>query len=206
MPKKSYNQILDEHLHILIAQGNHEAYNKLRKRYHVHAVILVHEYLKQYSYTGVTVKELVAACEEHFIFVIGKYLPGKSSFYTFWKSSTSQYLMDYIIDHSYEGDVSMFCGTISLDQKNEEMHSFSELIAERGDEKAFKRKIFEIRHVIHKYEVFFTVPEKTLLSLILDGYSLADFEKTGILGKSQVNLTYKSAVEKLQKYMGIDHK
>ena len=206
MPKKSYNQILDEHLHILIAQGNHEAYNKLRKRYHVHAVILVNEYLKQYSYTGITAKELVVACEEHFLFVIGRYLPGRSSFYTFWKSSTSQYLMDYLVEHSYEGEASIFRGSISLDQKNDEMHGFSELIAERGDEKAFKRKVFEIKHILHKYDVFFTAPEKTLLSLILDGYSLADFVHTGILEKSQVNLTYKCAVEKLQKYMGINHK
>ena len=205
MPKKSYNQILDEHLHILIAQGNHEAYNTLRKRYHVHASILVSELLKQYAYTGISSNELITVCEEHFVFVISKYVPGRSSFYSFWKSSSSQYLMDYLVDHSYNADAYVFKGSISFDQKNDEMHSFSELLAERGDEKAFKRKIFEIRHTLHKFDAFFTASEKTLLNLILDGYSLADFEHTGVLGRSQINLTYKSAVEKLQKYMKVSH-
>lgn len=203
MPKKSYNQILDEHLHILTAQGNHEAFNKLRKRYHVHAVILVSEYLKQYGYTGVTSKELIAVCEECFLYVINKYIPGRSSFYSFWKNSTSQSLLDYLAEHSYEGEAFVFCGSISFDQKNDEMHSFSELIAERGDEKAMKRMIFEIKHVLHKYHAFFSSTEKTMINLILEGYSLADFANAEILGKSQINLTYKSAVEKLQKFIGI---
>ena len=201
MPKKSYNQILDEHLHILIAQGNHEAFNTLRKRYHIHASVLVSELLKQYAYTGISSKELIQACESHFVFVIIKYSSGRSSFYSFWKSSTYQYLMDYLVEHSYNADAYVFKGSISFDQKNDEMHSFSELIAERGDEKAFKRKIFEIRHVIHKYDAFFTSQEKTILNLILDGYTLGDFEHTGVLARSQIHLTYKSAVEKLQKYM-----
>ena len=34
MPKVSYNRILDEHLHTLIAQGNHEALERLKRRYH----------------------------------------------------------------------------------------------------------------------------------------------------------------------------
>ena len=203
MPNKSYNQILDEHLHILIAQGNHEAFNKLRKRYRVHAVILVSEYLKQYGYTGVTNKELITICEEHFPFVINKYIPGRSSFYTFWKQSTSQFLMDYIIENSYEGEAYVFGGSISFDQKNDEMHSFSELLAERGDERMIKRMVFEIKHTLHKYQAFFSTAERTLINMILEGYSLADFTNSGILGKSQVNLTYKSAIEKLQKYIGL---
>ena len=203
MPKKSYNQILDEHLHILTAQGNHEAYGKLSKRYHVHAAILVNEYLKQYGYTGVTAKELITVCEEHFLFVVNKYLPGRSSFYTFWKSSTSQFLMDYIVENSYEGEAFCFKGSISFDQKNDEMHTFSELIAEKEDEKLIKRKVFEIKHVLHRYGAFFTTPEKTLINTILEGYSLADFANAGILGKSQINLTYKSAIEKIQKYIGL---
>ena len=203
MPNKSYNQILDEHLHILIAQGNHEAFNRLRKRYHVHAVILVNEFLKRYDYTGVTSKELITVCEEHFLFVINKYIPGRSSFYTFWKQSTSQILMDYIIENSYEGEAFVFRGSISFDQKNDEMHSFSELIAERGDERVIKRLVFEIKHVLYKYQAFFSIAERTLINMILDGYSLADFVNSGILGKSQVNLTYKSAIEKLQKYIGL---
>ena len=204
MSNKSYNQILDEHLHILIAQGNHEAFNKLSKRYHKHASILVSELIKQYSYTGITAKELLIACEDHFPFVVLKYVHGKASFYSFWKGSSLQCLMDYIIENSYDGDAYTFKGSISFDQKNDEMHSFSELIGENSDEKIVKKRVFEIKHAIHKYEIFFTHQEKMLLNLILEGYSLAELEHTGLLGKSQLNLTYKSAIERLKKYLGIN--
>ena len=114
MPKKSYNQILDEHLHILIAQGNHEAYNTLRKRYHIHASILVRELLDKYAYTGIPYNELISVCEEHFVFIISKYHPGRSSFYSFWKSSSSQCLMDYLVEHSYGADAYVFRQPIIL--------------------------------------------------------------------------------------------
>ena len=68
MPHKSYHQILDEHLHILIAQGNHEAYNKLSYRYHRHSLTLVKDLLSKYTFTGVTNRELVLVCEDHFPF------------------------------------------------------------------------------------------------------------------------------------------
>ena len=70
MPKKSYNTILDEHLHILIAQGNHEAYVKLVRRYRNHAAKLCHELLTQYEKTGVTVADLLAVCGDCFIGVL----------------------------------------------------------------------------------------------------------------------------------------
>ena len=201
MPRKTYNQVLDEHLYILIAQGNHEAFNKLSKRYYKHAAVLVDDLLRQYTETGISHDELISACADHFPFVIMKFTPGRSSFYTFWKSNTWQSLMDYLVEYSYDGEAFTFKGSFSFDQKNDDFREFSEMIGERGDEKAFKRKIFEIKHIIHKFDVFFTSQEKTILKLILEGYSLADFEHTGILAKSQINLTYKSAIEKVRKYL-----
>ena len=204
MPKKSYNQILDEHLHILIAQGNYEAFIKLRKRYHLHAASLVHEVLKKYSYTGATFRELMSICDEHFLFVVVKYAPGESSFYFYWKNSTTQQLMEYLIEKSEEDGFFTFRNIVYFDQKNDESHTYSELIAEKNDNKATKRKIFEIKHILHKYDVFFTLPEKALLNLILEVYTLQDFEHVGMLRKSQINLTYKSIVEKVQKYLEIE--
>lgn len=66
MPRKSYNQILDEHLYILVAQGNHEAFIKLRKRYHKHALSLSTELIRQYNSSGITRADLVAVCEGYF--------------------------------------------------------------------------------------------------------------------------------------------
>lgn len=200
MPTKSYNQILDEHLHILVAQGNHEAFNQLRKRYHKHAINLSNELLRQYRDTGITRKELVSVCEDHFIFVLNKFVSGLSSFFTFWKESTQQTLMDYIIENSYDGDAFSFRGSFSIDQNFDDKHPYSEYVAEIGDERKIKRKILELRQILNKYEVFFTFKEKAILNLIFEGYSLAELEHGGVLTKSDIYLTYKSAVEKLRFY------
>lgn len=201
MPKKSYNRILDEHLHILIAQGNHEAFNRLRKRYHRHALLLVSKLYRQYSDTGITQRELTVVCENYFFIVISKYESGLSSFYSFWKEITTQALMDYIVENSYDGDAFFFKGIVSFDQIIDEKRSFSEYIGERGDEALLKKKLFEIRHVINKYDVFFTSQEKALLSLLLEGYSLPELEHSGLLSKSHLYLTYKSAIDKLRNYI-----
>ena len=203
MPKKSYNQILDEHLHILIAQGSYDAFIRLRKRYQKHAVSLATELFQKYSYTGISFKELVFVCEDYFPFAISKYIPGLSSFYSFWKSHTKLYAVNYISDYCFDEDVMSIKGIISFDQKNEGAHSLSELIGE-VDERTIKRKVFEIRYVIHKYSVFFTQQEKALLNFILQGYSLVDIINSKVLSRSQLYLTYKTAVEKVQKYIGLD--
>lgn len=116
MPKKSYNQILDEHLHSLIAQGNHEAFNKLRRRYHRHSVNLCSDIAYQYRDSGIEQNELIAVCEAVFPIVILKYNPSLSSFYTFWKETTNQELLNYVIDNSYDGGASMFKGVVSFDK------------------------------------------------------------------------------------------
>lgn len=206
MSHKTYNQILDEHLHILIAQGNYEAFVKLRKRYQKHFTALVNDMLSQYDYTGISFKELFCVCEDHFPFVIIKYNPENYSFYSFWKENTQRYLLDYLIENSYEGDAFSFKGSVSFDQKIDDSHSLSELIGEREDEYLIKKRIFEIKHIIHKCKVFFTLQERTLLDFVLEGYSLAEFEHSGLLQKSQINLTYKSAIDKLRKYMDVPDK
>ena len=201
MSHKTYNQILDEHLHILVAQGNHEAFNQLTWRYHKHAVNLVNDLLSKYSFTGISNKELLVACEDYFPIVLSKFTPGMSSFFTFWKETSSQVLMDYLIENSYDGEAFIFRGIVSLDQKRDEKHPYSELLGERGDDKLLKKKVFEIKHALNKYAAFFTHREKALLNLILEGYSLKELEHSGLLVRSQLILTYKSAIEKLKKYV-----
>ena len=196
MPKKPYNRILDEHLHIIAAQGNHEAYLKLEKRYHMHALSLCAELLMQYPKSGISRKELVAICDDYFPLIIMKFNPTLSSFYSFWKESTTQELMDYMIENSYGADASSFCGTLSLDNDN---HSYIEMIAEINEDQNLRRKIFEVKGLIHRNSVFFTSYEKTLLLLVLDGYTLKEIEYTELMSKSKIYLTFNSGIEKLKK-------
>lgn len=199
MPKKSYNRILDEHLHILAAQGNHEAYLKLQKCYHMHALLLCSEVLMQYPKTGITRKELVAICDDYFPLVVLKFNPTLSSFYSFWKESTMREIMDYMVDNSYGAEASMFRGSFSLDSDEDNHNSYSEMLAEINEDINMRRKIFEVKGLINRYRVFFTDFEKALLLLVLDGYSLKELEDAKIMSKSNLYLTFNNGVEKLKK-------
>ena len=196
MPKKPYNRILDEHLHILAAQGNHEAYLKLQKHYHMHALSLCAEILMQYPKSGIMRKELMAVCDDHFPLVIIKYNPALSSFYSFWRESTTQELMDYMIENSYGASASSFCGALSLDNDS---NSYAEIIAEINEDQNMRRKIFEIKGLINRNSIFFTNYEKALLLLVLDGYSLKEIEQAKLMSKSNLYLTFNNGVEKLKR-------
>ena len=200
MPKVSYNRILDEHLHTLISQGNHEALERLKRRYHYHSLALCHDLLNQYQKTGISTEELMAVCEGIFIFIVKKYDPSQSTFFSFWKELTIHRLMDYLIDNSYKADSTDINGNISLDQEFEDRHTLSEFIYEKDDDtREKKRKLFEIKNVIAQNDDVFTKQETALLNLILNGYTIADLEHSGVMSRSALYLTFKSATTKLQK-------
>ena len=199
MPKVSYHRILDEHLHTLVAQGNHEAYDKLKKRYHYHSLALCRDILKQYSKTGISIRELLTVCEDEFAFVVKKYDPSGSSFFTFWKEVTLHKVMDYLIDNSYMSDTAGFRNAISIDQEFDDKHTLSDYISEKDENRERKRQIFEIKNVIAKHDDVFLKQESALLNLILDGYTIADLEHSGVMSRSKLYLTFNSAVAKLRK-------
>ena len=202
MPKKSQDRLLDEHLHSLVAQGNHDALIELRKRFHKHSRHLVNQLLIQYPNTGITKKELLAVCDSHFPFVVLKYNPlVQSSFLTFWRESTKNCAMDYLIENSYNGGAFGFRGVISFDEANEDSLCYGELIAERDDEKITKRQIFEVKTQLYKYKAFFTDQEFSIVNLILSGYSFSDLEHGEMMSRTTLYLTFKNAVKKLKKYI-----
>ena len=199
MPYKTYNRILDEHLHILIAQGNHEAYEKLKKRYHSHALSLCSEILFKYPDTGISKKELVGVCDNYFPFVVKKYDSSLSCFFSFWKESTSKEIMDYLLENSYGGEASGFRGTMSLDEGEDQRYDYSDTLAEKDDNQDRKVMIFELRNIITRNEVFFSSQEIALLKLVLEGYTLRDLEHSGLLKKTSLYLTFNTAIEKLKR-------
>ncbi len=201
MPKVSYNRILDEHLHTLITQGNHEAFERLKRRYQHHSYALCHDLLNQYQKTGISITELMAVCEGQFVFIVKKYDPSLSTFFSFWKDITLHRLMDYLIDNSYKADSADINGNISLDQEFEDRHTISDYyIYEKDDDyREKKRKLFEIKNVIAKNDDVFTKQEAALLNLVLDGYTIADLEHSGVMSRSALYLTFKSATSKLEK-------
>ena len=206
MPNKLYNKILDEHLHILITQGCYEAFLEIKKRYHKHAQIVCTKLLNQYQKTGITKVELVSVCDDNLPIVLRKYVSGLSSFYNFWERCTTQVAMDYLVDFSYGAEGVYFSGTFSIDQDLDGRLMSPELLKEKDESKAIKRQIFEIKSIIAKFEIFFTKVEVAILNLVLEGYSIADLEKTGLYCKSQLYLTYHSAIDKVKHYLDLSYK
>ncbi len=207
MPTKSEERLLDEHYLSLIAQGNHDAFNRFAKRYRKHSHHLVKELLIKYPDTGVTKKELILVCDHHFRFVVAKYNPLiGASFLTFWKESTKNVVMDYLYDNSYQGGAFSFRGVISFDEENDLSMSYSELLAEKDDAKRNKKRIFEVKTVLYKYKNLFDKREFILLNLALNGFTYVDFEKSEVMSRTTIHLTFKNAVKKLNKLLKKDEK
>ena len=198
MLNKSYNAILDEHLHVLIAQGNHEAYIKLKKRYIRHSLRLCKETLSLYSDTGVSLGDLTAVCSDCFVLAVTKFDPSLSSFYSFWKKITKHHVMQYLLNNSYLADACLFKGSFSLDQEFEDSNLYAEVLCEKDEDKYEQKLIADVRRVISVNSIFFTKKEAVILSLVLEGYSIAELEHSGVLSKSKLYLTFNNAVKKLQ--------
>ena len=200
MPHKSKQRIPDEKLHLLFTRGCHETFLELKKRYHKHALVLVNNLLNQYVNTGITKRELTSVCDAHFAYVLKNYLTGYSSFYSFWKETTLQCAMDYLIENSYGGLASCFNGSVSLNQPWENDHCFDDILAEKDVNKNERRKIFEIKALLEKYSDSFTTSEKAVINFMLAGVTMADVIRSGLYGKTYIHLTFKSAIKKLKKY------
>ena len=108
-------------------------------------------------------------------------------------------MMDYLVDNSYKPDSTDINGNISLDQEFEDKHSISDYIHEVDEDREKKRKLFEIKNIIAQNDDVFTKQEAALLNLVLSGYTIADLEHGGVMSRSALYLTFKTATEKLQK-------
>ena len=203
MPKKSYNTLLDEHLHILIAQGNHEAFEKLKKRYFLHAAQLSRETLKQFEKTGITIDDLLIVCDNSFREIVEKYDMQLSSFYSFWKITTNHQIVQYLLNNALLAQTNTLKGSLSIDQEFDNNHSFADLLCEIDDRKLRRKRITEIKRIITQHSLRFTRQESAMLNLVLDGYSIADLEHTGIMSRSSLYLTFNIAIDKLQKILNI---
>lgn len=198
MPSKSYNRILDEHLHILISQGNHEAYLKLAKRYKDYADSLAIELLEQYPGSGVSISEIVSICSNVFPHVVKKYDHQRCSFYVFWREASENAIMDYLIENSYLSNARFFKGVIQLDESVDDKRTHLDFVSENDDDYHKERMIKELKRLLNHYKLHFTRQEFALLHLSLQGYSIKDLEHSGILSRSHLYLTFNNACQKLR--------
>ena len=195
---KSYRRILDEHLHILIAQGNHEAYLRLTKSYKEFAEILARELLERYPGSGVLFSEVVAVCSHRFPYIVKKYDPQLCSFYTFWRETSEQAVIDYFIDNSYLATAKTFRGFLHYDEETDEKRLNYEHLAEGDEDYRIEKMVREIKRILSNYKNKFKSMEFTILLLTLDGYSLKELEHCGMMSRSNLYLTFTIACDKLK--------
>lgn len=198
MPKKSYFSILDEHLHILVTEGCHEALERLQKRYRFHAANLCRDLLNQYMRTGIRVRELMQLCDNSFLYIVRNYDSGLNSFFSYWKEYTLHKIMEYMINNSYITNLEAIQGLSLEDQEKENERRFSAFLLEKDDVRVKKRKAFEIKNFIFKHERSFSSQESTLLNFVLDGFSLRELEHVGLISRSKLYLTFNAAIDKLK--------
>lgn len=201
MPRKSFDRSLDEHLHTLVSQGNHEAYQRLAKRYNNHSASLCREILTKYPKTPANFNDLMGICRNIFPLIVKKYDHGLSSFFSYWKEQSKQHIIDYLIDCDETADNVDLRFSFSLDDGFDNRHTFSDYLCEKDDDRYRRRLVFEIKNLIARNEKGFTRQELTLLRLIFEGYSILELEHTGLLKKSAIYLTFKSSVNKLKSLM-----
>lgn len=207
LPKsKSYNRLLDEHLHILITQGNHEAFLRLGKRYKKYFEGLTCEIIEKYPKSGVSFKEIMAICGQSFPDIVRKYDSSRlSSFFVFWRESCMKMIMDYMLENSYLANAAVFRGFVTFDEELDERRCASDRLAE-FDDRIDARRVEMLRRLINEHKDEFKNHEFAVLTLMLDGYDLNELEHTGIISKSYLYLTFIRAVEKLKKYFKLVRK
>ena len=202
MAPKTYNHILDEHLHILITQGNHEAYLYLVKRYRKYFKGLTCEMLEKYPNSGVSFKELMAICSQLFPNIVRKYDPQRlSSFFAFWRESSEKAIVDYLLENSYLANAAMFRGFVSFDEEADERRFVGERLAEFDEQHYNEKRIEELKRIINVHRKEFKHQEFAILTLMLEGYDLNDLEHSGMMSRSSLYLTFNNACDKIRKYI-----
>lgn len=200
MAPKSYNRILDEHLHNLITQGNHEAYLRLTKRYRKYFQGLTCEMLEKYPSSGVSYQEVMAICSQVFPKIVRKYDSQRlSSFFVFWRETTEKAIVDYFIENSYLANAAVFRGFVCFDEEMDERRFASDRLAEFNEHHINKKRIEELKKLMRSNQKLFKHQEFAMMTLMLEGYDLNDLEHSGMMSRSSLYLTFSSACEKLKK-------
>lgn len=195
---KTYNRLIDELLHTLIAQGNHAAYELLLKRYRRRALSLAFDLNdSKYRGLGIPTGDIVTVCNDHFRYAVKKFTPWLSAFYTFWRRTVELQINGYVNDNYFSDQTKIQLSVIRFDEEFNERTLDLERIAETDENEDRERLVCELRRfiIIHKND--FEHQEFMMLLLTLDGYKISDFEHTGITSLSTLYLTFKKATTKL---------
>lgn len=197
--RKTKNRALDNYLHSLIAQGNHLAYLRLKKRYEKYSRIICKQALERNLDSGVTLADLFAVCSACFKEIILKYNPQKLPFYSFWKDVATQEINDYFLINSYNAKARTFNGIINLDEENDEKKLNLELIRETDEDYIREKNRRDALRIIDLNTTSFSHKELVVLHYILDGYTIKELEHGDLMSRSMLYLTYNNAIKKLRK-------
>lgn len=195
---KTYRRILDEHSHTFIAQGNHVAFLQFVKRYKRAAQSLAYELIEaKYKSCGVTPIEIATVCNDAFPYVVKKFDPQRCSFYAFWRTTIELQIADYVGNNYFSEKSKTQISFISFDEDYNDNCFALDSVMENDENYQRVRSIRELKNMIIKNKRQFEHQEFMMLLLTLEGYTMADFEHTGITSQSTLYLTFKKAMYKL---------
>ena len=105
------------------------------------------------------------------------------------------------MENSYRCNARTFVGAFSYDDEYEDGNEYSSVLAENDEETKRKRIVKEVETLIERYPMFFELEELSVIKLALNGYSFLEIERSGMMSRSKVFLTFNSAYKKLEKLM-----
>lgn len=199
---KTGNRLLDLHLHALVAQGNHEAFLMIKKRYEKYAWILCKETLDKNQGTGITSAELVAVCMSSFKNVLIKYDEQQSAFYDFWLNLTKQSISDYILKNSYKAKAKVFNGIASFDYEEDERKINLEIIREDDGSDIANKLCEELLNYANQHREQFTNKEMVLIKCFARGYYLNEIMALDLMSRSTLYATFNSLKTKVASLFG----
>ena len=195
---KTYRRILDERTFTFIAQGSHVAYVQLLDRYKRASQAFIHELIDlKYKSCGVTPGELTTICNDSFPNVVRKFNPQQCSFYTFWRKTIELQIGNYVCNNYFTEKSKTQVSFVSFDDDYNENTSVLDSVRESDENYLRMWSIRELKLMICKHKHDFEHQEFMMLLLTLEGYTIADFEHTGITSQSTLYLTFKKAIGKL---------
>jgi len=163
------NKLTDNDLVYQIHLGDPEAFSLLFHKYQKYAVGLANQYKSIYSKDGFTLDELVSVALETFSKALKKFVLGKSTFYSYWRTYTLHAFMDYARANSYRFGARMFNG-ISLDAQIDDdpnANCLADIVGEE-DEEIYKRldKI-ELQETLNKFNKKLKSMDRRILKYLI---------------------------------------
>ena len=202
---KKKDFISDETIVSEIRKNDYHQNNLLLTRYKTYCWALAHEFIKQYSASGIEAEELMLVSLNAFYVAIKTFSEGHNNFYPYWKRIAENDVNRYIRENSYQYGAKGFVG-ISLDSTYDGVHELHDTIS--TDEEDPKKSLNSLSRILEDILADknngFSLEEKEIINNYLLGYDLKEISKLMGLKQARVYYVYQKLINKIRKILVYD--